>query len=73
MRLPNVPGVCWSIGLGLDTSLPMVCAASVPRAVDQLLITDPTCGVEGTAGDVESWLMLSKVRILDRHTSRNSP
>jgi hypothetical protein len=31
----------------------MVCAASVPRAVDQLLTTDPTRGVECTAGGVE--------------------
>ena len=53
MRLPSVPGGCWSIGLGLDVSLPMVCAASVPRAVDQLLTAAPTCGGECTAGGVE--------------------
>jgi hypothetical protein len=45
-----MPGGCWSVGLGLDASLPMVCAAPVPRAVDQLLTTDPTCGAKCTAG-----------------------
>lgn len=60
MRLPSMPGECWSVRLGLAASLSTVCAASVPCAVcrvpcavDQLLTTDPTRGVECTAGGVE--------------------
>jgi hypothetical protein len=33
VHLPSVWAVFRSIGLGLDTSCPMACAASVPRAV----------------------------------------
>ena len=76
MRLPSVPGVGWFIGLGLDASLPMVCAAPVPRAVDQLLTTDPTRGADCTAGGVEpraggrasdgvtTWLLLAVVMLV---------
>ena len=76
MRLPSVPGVCWSIGLGLDASLLMVCAASMPRAVDQLLTTAPARGAECTAGGVEpraggrasegvtTWLLLAVVMLV---------
>jgi len=48
-----MPGGCGSVWLGLAASLQTVCAASVPRAVDPLLTTDPTRGVECTAGGVE--------------------
>ena len=53
MRLPSMPGECWSVGLGLAASLQTVCAASVPRAVDQLLTTDPTRGADCTASGAE--------------------
>ena len=39
--------------LGLAASLQTVCAAPVPRAVDQLLAAAPTHGADCTAGGVE--------------------
>jgi hypothetical protein len=39
--------------LGLAASLQTVCAAPVPRAVDQLLATAPTRAADCTAGGVE--------------------
>jgi hypothetical protein len=39
--------------LGLAASLQAVCAAPVPRAVDQLLATAPTRGADCTADGVE--------------------
>ncbi len=53
MRLPSMPDECWSVGLGLAASFPTVCAAPVPRAVDQRLTTDSTRGADCTAGAAE--------------------
>jgi len=50
VRLPSMPRECWSVGRGLAASLQTVCAASVPRPVDQRLTTASTRGTDCTVG-----------------------
>ncbi len=53
MRLPSMPASVGPLGPGLAASLPTVCAAAVPRAVERLFPTASTRGADCTAGGVE--------------------
>ena len=50
---PSMAGESWFVGLGLVASFQTVCAAPVPRAVDQLLTTAPTRGADCTASSAQ--------------------
>jgi hypothetical protein len=69
-------GRSWSIGLGLVASFQTVCAAPVPRAVDQLLTTAPHAALivrrvmsspeleAAQAMGVTTWLLLAMVMLV---------